>query len=189
MKKIVTVLTFAVMSMALHGATCVWGASGLALAKSGDDPTTYTAYLCDSAVISLSDLTSNYMDKGDLTWKNDNALVIDSVGLGGSSSAGRIRSQTISDFKTSINADPQEKDTFNFYLVIMNGDNSQYSVLNNLGDVTVSGDKSLSMAFGNQKLGNTWTAVGGTGGDVPEPTSGLLLLMGGALLALRRKQK
>ena len=29
----------------------------------------------------------------------------------------------------------------------------------------------------------------GGGGDVPEPTSGLLLLVGGAMLALRRKQK
>ncbi len=28
-----------------------------------------------------------------------------------------------------------------------------------------------------------------SGGDVPEPTSGLLLLVGGAMLALRRKQK
>lgn len=27
------------------------------------------------------------------------------------------------------------------------------------------------------------------GGDVPEPTSGLLLLIGGAMMALRRKQK
>ena len=30
---------------------------------------------------------------------------------------------------------------------------------------------------------------GGGGGDTPEPTSGLLLLVGGAMLALRRKQK
>ena len=29
----------------------------------------------------------------------------------------------------------------------------------------------------------------GGGGDVPEPTSGLLLVVGGAMLALRRKQK
>ena len=34
----------------------------------------------------------------------------------------------------------------------------------------------------------TMSAAGG-GGDVPEPTSGLLLLVGGAMLALRRKQK
>ena len=33
-----------------------------------------------------------------------------------------------------------------------------------------------------------WTSGGGSGG-VPEPTSGLLLLVGGAMLALRRKQK
>ena len=36
----------------------------------------------------------------------------------------------------------------------------------------------------------TWVTIGGgSGGDVPEPTSGLLLLVGGAMLALRRKQK
>ena len=38
----------------------------------------------------------------------------------------------------------------------------------------------------------SWTAVGGGSGGgegVPEPTSGLLLLVGGAMLALRRKQK
>ena len=36
----------------------------------------------------------------------------------------------------------------------------------------------------------TWTALGGgsSGGDVPEPTSGLLLALGGAMLALRRKR-
>ena len=33
------------------------------------------------------------------------------------------------------------------------------------------------------------TMSAGGGGDVPEPTSGLLLLVGGAMLALRRKQK
>lgn len=39
--------------------------------------------------------------------------------------------------------------------------------------------------------GTSGTAITGysTGGNVPEPTSGLLLLVGGALLALRRKQK
>ena len=31
-----------------------------------------------------------------------------------------------------------------------------------------------------------WTKTGGS--DVPEPTSGLLLLVGGAMLALRRKR-
>ena len=36
--------------------------------------------------------------------------------------------------------------------------------------------------------GAGWSAAGGGGGDIPEPTSGLLLLVGGAMLALRRKR-
>ena len=54
---------------------------------------------------------------------------------------------------------------------------------------------STTVAFGSQKTATSsasaWTNAGGgsSGGDVPEPTSGLLLLMGGAMLALRRKQK
>ena len=44
----------------------------------------------------------------------------------------------------------------------------------------------FSSAFGSA----SWTALGGGGGTdpLPEPTSGLLLLMGGAMLALRRKR-
>ena len=33
-----------------------------------------------------------------------------------------------------------------------------------------------------------WVKAGGSG-DIPEPTSGLLLLVGGAMLALRRRQR
>ena len=50
------------------------------------------------------------------------------------------------------------------------------------------------VAFGSQKTATSaasaWTnAGGGGGGDIPEPTSGLLLLVGAGMLALRRKQK
>ena len=43
--------------------------------------------------------------------------------------------------------------------------------------------------FGNMQAATQDTSKWGGGGDVPEPTSGLLLLVGGALLALRRKEK
>ena len=35
----------------------------------------------------------------------------------------------------------------------------------------------------------SWASTSGGGGDIPEPTSGLLLLVGAGMLALRRKQK
>lgn len=41
----------------------------------------------------------------------------------------------------------------------------------------------------NSTLATAGTSGTMKGGDVPEPTSGLLLLVGGAMLALRRKQK
>lgn len=81
-----------------------------------------------------------------------------------------------------------------------------------LGDtlyyVLVSGDSATAYTYGSSDIstltydpGNQETSPGsltlttssfvstGTIGDVPEPTSGLLLLVGGAMLALRRKQK
>ncbi len=52
---------------------------------------------------------------------------------------------------------------------------------------------SVTFVGGNQSTAladaSNWKSFGGGGGDVPEPTSGLLLLIGGAMLALRRKQK
>ena len=41
--------------------------------------------------------------------------------------------------------------------------------------------------FTSLKSKGTWTARGGST-DIPEPTSGILLLVGGAMLALRRKR-
>ena len=51
-----------------------------------------------------------------------------------------------------------------------------------------------TVGFGSQKSATSsasaWKNVGGGGGgDIPEPTSGLLLLVGAGMLALRRKQK
>ncbi len=52
---------------------------------------------------------------------------------------------------------------------------------------------SVTFAGGNaaSTLNNAdnWKSFGTGGGDIPEPTSGLLLLVGAGMLALRRKQK
>ena len=46
-----------------------------------------------------------------------------------------------------------------------------------------------TLGFGNMQSQTQNASNWGGGGDIPEPTSGLLLLVGAGMLALRRKQK
>ena len=50
-------------------------------------------------------------------------------------------------------------------------------------------DGSLAQFTPAKMTSSGWATYTPSGSDVPEPTSGLLLLVGGAMLALRRKQK
>ncbi len=70
---------------------------------------------------------------------------------------------------------------YSFYSVVINESTGKYLITSQV-DITYGGTGDLSVDFGNQLESATWQPV-------PEPTSGLLLLVGGALLALRRKQK
>ena len=76
--------------------------------------------------------------------------------------------------------------TYDFYYVITDGDKGTLTSTTKSAMGAATGSASIN--WGNQKTytsdANNWK-----GGDVPEPTSGLLLLVGGAMLALRRKQK
>ena len=79
--------------------------------------------------------------------------------------------------------------------ILVNGDDMYYntfqvtqftSATTPLQDYKVNADWSGADYLGDPSRKGSVT--GGSGG-VPEPTSALLLLMGGAMLALRRKQK
>ena len=94
-------------------------------------------------------------------------------------------------------------DTASFYAVVYDSTSiagaSNYVISDVMSATVGSNGANISLAFGNMKgtttanrfltgLNNGWTSASG-GGDIPEPTSALLLLVGGAMLALRRKQK
>ena len=90
----------------------------------------------------------------------------------------------------------QKRPNYSAYLVIFNGatiaDSTSFFTTAVKDFKTYEGANSISIAFGTQKTASqqAWSgSIGGGGGDVPEPTSGLLLLIGGAMMALRRKQK
>ena len=91
-----------------------------------------------------------------------------------------------------------EKSDVNFYYVIVNpNDATGYWTMASSGQAydtaTDAVGSAIPAADANALLATTKTAWatggGGESGGVPEPTSGLLLLVGGALLGLRRKQK
>ena len=94
-----------------------------------------------------------------------------------------------------------EADTGNYYVILATADG--YNVaLNNVAitaysdpsgagtgltpGVTIPADKDNAIA--GTGISYTPMSSGGGGGGVPEPTSGLLLALGGAMLALRRRR-
>lgn len=88
-----------------------------------------------------------------------------------------------------------EGTTYNYYLVLVNGDEYQstpysYAARDPAGTPAAS---SYTTEIASTSISTTpFYTGGGSGGGtdpLPEPTSGLLLLVGGAVLALRRKQK
>ena len=81
------------------------------------------------------------------------------------------------------------------YAVIFNADSVDSATkyyITPTKDVTINGVGTTGFAFGSQAASQTasWgTVPSSPSGDGPEPTSGLLLLVGAGMLALRRKQK
>ena len=74
---------------------------------------------------------------------------------------------------------------YNFYFTIT--DNGHTFTSQSVGAIAQASDVA-AIGFGNMASA-TQNAENWGGGDIPEPTSGLLLLVGAGMLALRRKQK
>ena len=89
---------------------------------------------------------------------------------------------------TATSSSLQENKAYDFAILMVNGDQSQYVMTAPISATTSDPDtvRDVQFTYAAVKAAG-WQTAGG--GDVPEPTSGLLLLVGGAMLALRRKQK
>ncbi len=110
-----------------------------------------------------------------------------------------IDTQSVSGGMTGgVTSDVTASAPANLFFVVISGDNAYQSAALEITTIDTLG--ATEAGFGSQKAASQaaagWKAVGGSTpptppgpGPVPEPTSGLLLLVGGAMLALRRKQK
>jgi len=97
----------------------------------------------------------------------------------------------------SFNNDAVTKTSASVYYVIVSADGTSFdvtSVSDMKGSVYDPNNQESSpgqnTSLSSASITSSGNSFGGGGqGDIPEPTSGLLLLVGGAMLALRRKQK
>ncbi len=190
MKRIMFTLAALVAVATTHAAYVDWQYSVSEPKTGGEDWTSgYTAYLVESSEwdkikdnVTAAGLSGAAMDSSSFflestTKKNNN------YATGASGSAG-IRQVTA--------------DSGNYYVILATADG--YNVAINNVAVTAYTDASgagtgltpsITSTTPVEGSGVSFTAFGGGGGGggAPEPTSGLLMLVGGAMLALRRKQK
>ena len=187
MKKLIVAMCVVAFGLAAQAATVNWSFSW-ATDADGNDLTSGTAYLMNVATMSVSAAQTA------LTAKTfDATKAIDTTGITYNDSDGGHGGNV----KTvSLTGDQS------FYVVLVAGDNygitsTKPVTMKSIGDTAVPFYE-LSDDSGNSTLPVAWSpggiAGGGGGGGgqgdnpAPEPTSGLLLLVGGALLGLRRKR-
>ena len=174
MKKLIMWIVVAVLAVAAQAAYVDWTASSLTDYKSG------TFMLFDASKSSDVLTALGAVDGTTAATLEGMALTTGTVSTKGKASAAGVDVGS----PTSVMA------------IVFKGDiadgTTYKTITENIAGMTFTPPASSPGNFTSTlaTAGTVGTMVkAGGGGDVPEPTSGLLLLVGGAMLALRRKQK
>ena len=178
MKKLIMAVAIVCAAVASHGASVSWSAGKIFNGtESATGVGTGTAYLFLASSLSQSDAVSYFAD----------SKISDITG-------GAIGSYSIADSKVAYNTITDvtaPTSASSFYYIVFNGDNmlvsdavtSTYDLVTQIHAVEFASSKDYAKA-----LPSTGAYSGAGWYAVPEPTSGLLMLLGMAGLALRRKR-
>ena len=201
MKKLVIALGAAVVAVGLQAATYNWSAGSNGAVFNGyDAPSTGTSwssataqsglsyYLMYTAGISQGDLLAGLREG-----KSMSAFEANTIATGTTGTDGKIANKTFSTDSTKFALDGDDK--MSVYYAIFNADKSMvYLSAAQSKAADLSGgqvDYSIATATSKilrDKVGTAAYSNGGWYSAAPEPTSGLLLLLGMAGLALKRKR-
>ena len=180
MKKLMVALTAIAVSMFTQAAQFSWSAEGVS-GYNGASQEDYLIYWVDAATTVTADNYSNIASFGHAdTWGG-----VDDVGEAEGIVSGFSAGDTVSGYLVVFDSDDIST-AEHFYT------SATQSTTANASGIFVPA--SLTYDMSGSASASAWTATSGggsgSGGEtIPEPTSGLLLLVGGAMLALRRKQK
>lgn len=181
MKKLIVVLAAVALAACAQAASVSWAVSNIYKGNTTDKAQTtdgYMVYLINDATYSQS-AAAAALAAGTLTAADISSKAVASSGL---TAAGKLN--------TTANLGDLADGNYTFYNVIVGDGNA---VVGSTVGATIVSVGTPSMDSFNAKTltqnSANWKPAGGGSGDIPEPTSGLLLLVGAGMLALRRKQK
>ena len=188
MKKLMIAAAIACVAVFAQAATANWSGNGVTLTGATGGPTTWSVVLIDNAKLSQSALQALFTSeketaKADLASAISGATVLTTSAAAQGTSAGRWGSNGV-----TLPTAYTDGTAVSFYTLILDQgglqDEGAYFLTQTVGG-TVSDSTALPMGFTSQ-AGKSWTSYDVSA--VPEPTSGLLLLLGVAGLALRRRR-
>lgn len=185
MKKLMMLLTVAVATVGVQAATMTWSVLNV-IGPSGSDAPVGT-------VVALYAAGTEYDHAKAVSGELTPAYTSTAVAQG-TTGATRITESGVGSYSAG--------QTASFYAVVYDASTiagAQNYIVSDVVSATVPATGSnITVAFGSMKATTTanrfknaldnggWSSASG---GIPEPTSALLLLVGGAMLALRRKQK
>ena len=190
MKKLIVILSIAGAAFMSHAAAVYWTCSNV-YAGNASDTVSGVAYFLTTDMLA-------YESAQALKGKGADAITTALGSAYSYSGTGGAFGKATTDAVSNAALGLSDSTTYQAYLMIFDtdpiSDSSNFYLTDVKSLTTMTGTGTSQVKFGSQKTATqsaaNWSSAsgGGTGG-VPEPTSALLLLMGGAMLALRRKQK
>ena len=186
MKKLLMAMSAVALAFGLNAATVDWQYSITSAQGTEGYNSGYTVYLVNAAAWNAASISASTF--------SDSSIVLDSTTF--ADATGRfVGGKVYSTIKTGTTVGSRSVDvaslevgsSLNVYYVILdtNVDPNKYTAIS---DVIVGRDSAGEESFGSNISMTATAASSATWTAVPEPTSGLLMLLGMAGLALRRRR-